>query len=83
MAACYRGDIQAPWPQPRSAPLPPPTRRGVVRLALSRETSASINSKLLVLDLCSDCKSLLPDPTAERANVTEVGGIRYTGPPNR
>jgi hypothetical protein len=58
-------------------------RRGVSGLASRRETSASINSKLLVLDLCSDCKSFLPNTPAERTKIIELGGYRYTGPPDR
>jgi hypothetical protein len=41
-------------------------RRGVAGLASRRETCASITSKLLVLDLCSDCKS------TSRANPQEA-----------
>jgi len=44
-------------------------RRGVSGLPSRRETSAAINSKLLVLDLCSDCKSFLPDTSAERTKI--------------
>ena len=58
-------------------------RRGVSGLASRRETSASINSKLLVLDLCSDCKSFLPNQTAERPNIIQLADDRYTGPPDR
>jgi hypothetical protein len=68
---------------PNSSAAADQRRRGVSGLASRRETSASINSKLLVLDLCSDCKSFLSNQTAERSNITELSVIRYTGPPDR